>query len=259
MTDKDRRLYGKFTLNFPRHPKIAILSDAAFRCLVEATLYSRDEMTDGFLASRYAVARWGVEVLQELCSNDDDKPSLVEVEKGWLIHDYAEHQDTKEDIEARVARNKANGQKGGLAKSKRVAKQPASKSVSENLAETETETHNPTGKPVGEPRKRATRIPADWIPSEITIAAMKAECPNVDAKAEHRKFIDYWTAKSGKDAAKLDWDATWRNWIRRASENAPRNNSNVHRIPASDAAFAAAQALKSVPSSPFPNDRLELE
>jgi hypothetical protein len=51
---KDQRLYGKFTLNFPRHPKIAILSDAAFRCLVEATLYSRDELTDGLLASRYA-------------------------------------------------------------------------------------------------------------------------------------------------------------------------------------------------------------
>lgn len=252
MIDKDRRLYGKFTLNFPRHPKIAILSDAAFRCLVEATLYSRDEMTDGFLASRYAVARWGLEVLQELCSNDDDKPSLVEVEKGWLIHDYAEHQDTKADIEARVARNKANGQKGGLAKSKQVAKQPASESVSENVAETETETHNPTAKAVGRPRKRGTRLPDNWIPSEFTIAAMRSECPTVDHKAEHRKFLDYWTAKSGKDATKLDWDATWRNWIRRAAEN-PRT-TNGHKIPASDAAVAAVEAL--MHSNDF---RLELE
>lgn len=143
MTDqKDRRLYGKFTLNFPRHPKIAILSDAAFRCLVEATLYSRDELTDGLLAKRYAVARWGLEVLRELCTNDDEKPSLIEVEKGWLIHDYAEHQDTKAEVEARSERNKAAGQKGGLAKAKRDAKQLASGALSESLAVVETETQD---------------------------------------------------------------------------------------------------------------------
>jgi hypothetical protein len=137
---KDQRLYGKFTLNFPRHAKVSILSDAAFRCLVEATLYSRDELTDGLLARRYAVARWGLGVLQELCTNDDEKPSLIEVEKGWLIHDYADHQDTKAEVEARSARNKAAGQRGGLAKSKRAAKQVASESLSEVVAVVETET-----------------------------------------------------------------------------------------------------------------------
>lgn len=144
MAQKDQRLYGKFTLDFPRHPKIAILSDAAFRCLVEATLYSRDQLSDGLLARRYALATWGPDVLAELCSNDDENPSLIETEKGWVIHDYAEHQDTKADIEARRERNKLAGQKGGLAKAKRAAKrgakQVASKSLSENVAETETET-----------------------------------------------------------------------------------------------------------------------
>lgn len=139
MADKDKRLYGKFTLDFPRHPKIAILSDAAFRCLVEATLYSRDQLSDGFLARRYAVATWGLEVLRELCQNDDESPSLIEVEKGWLIHDYAEHQDTKAEVEARSARNKAAGQKGGQAKAKRVAKRTASKSHSERLPESVSE------------------------------------------------------------------------------------------------------------------------
>lgn len=153
MTEKDRRLYGKFTLSFPNHPKIAILSDAAFRCLVEATLYSRDQLSDGLLARRYAVARWGLDVLQELCQNDDEKPSLIETEKGWLIHDYAEHQDTKADVEARSARNKLAGQKGGLAKSKRPAKRGASKTPSkpqsEHLAETVVETETHTGTYVG--------------------------------------------------------------------------------------------------------------
>jgi uncharacterized protein YdaU (DUF1376 family) len=30
-------------------------------------------------------------------------------------------------------------------------------------------------------------------------------------------FRDHWHAKAGKDANKVDWQATWRNWIRRAT------------------------------------------
>ena len=67
--------------------------------------------------------------------------------------------------------------------------------------------------------KRGSRLSPDWMPSQQTIDAIKAECPNVDLEAEHRKFIDYWTDKTGKDATKLSWDGTWRNWIRRANEN----------------------------------------
>jgi hypothetical protein len=146
---KDSRLYGKFTLGFPNHPKICILSDAAFRCLVEVTLWSREQETDGFLARRLALAKWSLDALQELCQNDDANSSLVEREEGWYIHDFAEHQDTKADIDARRERNRAAGQKGGLARAKRRAKPPAkrkaSESLSENVAETESEAENMGG------------------------------------------------------------------------------------------------------------------
>lgn len=216
---KDHRLYGKFTLDFAENQKVLPLSDGAFRCLVEATLWSRKHETDGLLPTRLAIAKWSPEVLEELATNDPHKPSLVPVENGWLIHDYAEHQDTKAEIDARRERNKLNGQKGGLAKSKHVGKRVASKSVSENVAEEEEEKHSTTAKAVVEPRKRGTRITADWLPSEAAIAAMRDECPTVHLQAEHRKFVDYWTAKAGRDGVKLNWDATWRNWIRRAAEN----------------------------------------
>ena len=66
------------------------------------------------------------------------------------------------------------------------------------------------------PRKRGTRLNPDWRPTQTTIDTIKAECPNTDLHTEHRKFVDYWTAKTGKDATKLDWEATWRNWMRNA-------------------------------------------
>lgn len=70
------------------------------------------------------------------------------------------------------------------------------------------------------PRKRGTRLPDGWMPDQPVIDSMKLECPAVDLQAEHRKFVDYWQAKTGKDATKLDWNATWRNWIRRATPSA---------------------------------------
>ena len=131
---KDNRLFGKFGLDFPDHPKILPLSDAAFRCLVEATLWSRKQMTDGLLARRYAVAKWGVDVLAELSTNDPENPSLIESEEGWMLHDFAEHQDTRAEIEARSARNKAAGRRGGLAKAKQSAKQGAKRPASGTLS-----------------------------------------------------------------------------------------------------------------------------
>jgi hypothetical protein len=67
-----------------------------------------------------------------------------------------------------------------------------------------------------EPRKRGTRLDPDWRPTQSTVDTIKAECPGVDLGAEHRKFVDYWIAKAGSSGSKLDWDATWRNWMRNA-------------------------------------------
>ncbi|PND55525.1 hypothetical protein CRM90_22505 [Mycobacterium sp. ENV421] len=96
-----------------------------------------------------------------------------------------------------------------------------------------------------EPRKRASRLPDDWMPDQSTIATMRSECPNVDLEGEHRKFTDYWIAKAGSGATKLDWDATWRNWIRKAAESAPgRPAVNPARRSTTDQRVADVQALK---------------
>lgn len=72
-----------------------------------------------------------------------------------------------------------------------------------------------TQKPSASPR--GTRLTKDWRPSEDLIEWARTNAPGVGWK-EHEKFVDYWLAKPGKGGVKLDWDATWRNWMRRASE-----------------------------------------
>lgn len=67
--------------------------------------------------------------------------------------------------------------------------------------------------------KRGTRLVDDWMPSQKTIDDMRQQFPWVDLQIEHEKFCNYWIAKAGKDAVKLDWERTWKNWIIRAAES----------------------------------------
>jgi hypothetical protein len=164
---KDMRHYAKFTLDFADNPKIGPLSDAAFRCLVEITLWSARYQTDGFVAKRLALARWSLDALNELCDNDADHPSLLATESGWIIHDYAQHQTTRAEIRARQEQARAAGQKGGLAKAKRpakrTAKRPAKRNPSEPLSGNVAEERN--SNPYGlEGRARETAPPNGAAP-----------------------------------------------------------------------------------------------
>lgn len=70
--------------------------------------------------------------------------------------------------------------------------------------------------------KRGTRLPKDWQPDESELRWAADARPDVDVKRQVESFRDFWTAKAGKDGTKLDWAATFRNWIRNA-----RSGGNV--------------------------------
>lgn len=85
--------------------------------------------------------------------------------------------------------------------------------------EPRTTNHDATNpKPLRTPR--ASRLAENWeLPSEWASWAL-ANTPAVSVILEAPKFRDYWVAKSGKDATKNSWEATWRNWCRRVQERA---------------------------------------
>lgn len=64
--------------------------------------------------------------------------------------------------------------------------------------------------------RKGTRLEANFnVPDEWIGWAMKERAwTRDDATAEAANFVDYWSAKPGKDGLKLDWEATWRNWTR---------------------------------------------
>ncbi|WP_208536754.1 hypothetical protein, partial [Pseudomonas aeruginosa] len=73
----------------------------------------------------------------------------------------------------------------------------------------------PTEKP-----KRASRLPEDWaLPDDWLDWALteRPEFSEADMRKVGEGFRDYWCSAAGKGATKVDWLATWRNWVRKES------------------------------------------
>ncbi|PDT47312.1 hypothetical protein CO661_14110 [Sinorhizobium fredii] len=87
--------------------------------------------------------------------------------------------------------------------------------------------------------KLARRLPDDWVlPASWGKWALDEGYSEATIRLEADKFGDFWHAKGGKDARKLDWEKTWRNWIR----NVPKSRgSPLSQAPPRETDFARHQ------------------
>ncbi|CBI76874.1 conserved protein of unknown function [Bartonella clarridgeiae 73] len=84
-------------------------------------------------------------------------------------------------------------------------------------------------------KTQGCRLPSEWR-ADIA-AAISEGLSEEQAHWQEKKFRDYWQAKSGKEAMKVDWSATWRNWYRREIERLKENDKRLSVL--SSAAFSA--------------------
>lgn len=89
---------------------------------------------------------------------------------------------------------------------------PETERETEEERETEREAHVPRS-------NRGTRLPNDWSPTDEQLAFARGL--GVDGYDQAERFRDYWIAQPGQKGVKLDWNGTWRNWVRRAAERRP--------------------------------------
>jgi hypothetical protein len=216
----DDRLFAPFPIEMDEDPKILVLSDAAFRALFEATFYSRRMLTDGFLDERVVIKRWGLDVADEMTSNDPEQPSWDRVDRGWQIHNFEKHHPLKADIDAIKQAKREAGRRGGEASGKQrrsKAEAEAKQTPSKTNPETETET---TPKGVV-PRNRGSRIPDPFIVTADMRLWASTGAPAIDVDRSTEKFVNHWRSTT-RNATKLDWIAAWRNWL---MNDADRNQS----------------------------------
>ncbi|WP_428414412.1 hypothetical protein [Methylibium sp.] len=62
--------------------------------------------------------------------------------------------------------------------------------------------------------RRATRLPDDWVLPDDWAEFCRKERPDLSSAFVAECFADYWRGKPGAAGRKLDWFATWRNWVR---------------------------------------------
>jgi len=85
-----------------------------------------------------------------------------------------------------------------------------------------TNNHKPITNNHIKEKRLGSRLAQDWIlPDDWEYWANK-ERPELNAKLVSDQFKDYWIAQPGQKGVKLDWEATWRNWVR--NTNAPKAN-----------------------------------
>ena len=165
-------------------------------------------------------------VSRRLCAKTEEEKTAVqtvlneffeyEENVGWI------HKRCAKEIEKYVAKAKKakeNGKLGGRPKGETKVVMDRFQKITKAKANHEPLTINQEPSvDATTPRKRGSRLQTDWtLPEDWKAWALKEQPSWTQAHVEKvaTGFRNYWIAKSGKDAAKLDWYATWQNWVMR--------------------------------------------
>lgn len=146
---------------------------------------------------------------------------FVLTNEGWR---HARCDDVIAQYHAMAEKNRANGKRGGRKKNPVASEsQPIAKATinHEQVNQEPFVDAPPIGKAKGKRLSPDWQLPKAW--GEWTLETMGWETATVRLEAE--KFRDYWVATSGRNASKLDWEATWRNWCRNAKVQATPQTS----------------------------------
>lgn len=88
--------------------------------------------------------------------------------------------------------------------------------ASANAMRTHSEGNAPNNqepKTKGVERSRGSRLQLDTLPEDWR-AFCASERADLDPAETFKRFKDYWIAQPGRSGSKVDWLATWRNWVR---------------------------------------------
>jgi len=129
------------------------------------------------------------------------------------------------DYQEQAEKNKNNGKLGGRPKkTQSVISVLPDESQNNPNQEPLTTNHKPIEKKtLGKRLASDFSFPVEWE------QFCKATRPELHPTKTFDQFKDYWIAQAGQKGVKLDWFATWRNWVR--NTNAPKlNPADIGRV-----------------------------
>lgn len=227
-----RRGYVQLVNGFYANDKVQELSRSgrmdAIGVFCMALTYCGDHLTDGFVPRRTMRFVIGAtdEQLQALC----DVGMLEEADEGWIIHDYAVHNRTKEQV--LHARKKT---------SDRVARYRDSTDVTalhrdcNDATSGQTPEHQNTRTPKKEKEEYSSSFSKETGTDEFGLSGEKtradaditAEYPNLDVSDAWNAFQD---RHHGENRTIGDWLRQWKGWCQRRAvmSGVPPSKPHTH-------------------------------
>jgi len=134
---------------------------------------------------------------------------------------------------------------------------PIATPIATNNQEPITNNHN-IDEPPTKQRTKGSRLSTDFELPDSWTEFCQTERPDLNPQKVFDSFKDYWVAKAGAAGVKLDWQATWRNWVRNQNIAKPLFNKAdiVHQtVPSSSQRDPALvkldeDRLKTAPPNP---------
>lgn len=238
--------------SFHSHPKVLAAEPAALGLWVVAGAWSSANLTDGFVSDR-ALSRLlpgAAELAERLVACG----LWRRAKGGYRFHDWDEYNPSSTDV--KKERDAARERMRALRAKRRAAAHDVNCSgehvanVRENFGRSSQPRPDPTrsspdgelqdtppappdplrGNKTAEKTARGSRLPDDFVVTPDMAAWAGEKAPSC-GMPDHEEFCDYWHSVPGAKGRKLDWEATWRNWMRRNHErrsaNRPQSNGSI--------------------------------
>jgi uncharacterized protein YdaU (DUF1376 family) len=144
---------------------------------------------------------------------------------------------------------------------KRWAKPPHEEANSPpNATPIATNNHKPITNNHIKEKQRGSRLAQDWVLTKSLGEWAQVERPDLDVRQVAEQFKDYWIAQPGQKGVKLDWSATWRNWVRN-SKAVKSNSVDIGRVtvPMSNLPDPALEKIKADAKITRPPSLADLE
>ncbi len=162
----------------------------------------------------------------------DEQQALENVLQDFFVRTDAGYRHKRCDVEIEAFHAKSSSaSESAKARWERVRKDKdagAMRTQSDGTANQEpiTVNHQPA-RSRAQAAQRAARLPADWQPDDADMAFCRAQRAELDPRETADRFRDYWHGVAGSKGCKLDWSATWRNWVRNEKAPPARASSNA--------------------------------
>jgi len=235
------RLYSEFA----HDPKVQMLSEAMQRRYVMLLCLRCSETLETLQETEIAFQlRLSDKELEETKLLFISKKFI---DKQWNLLNWDKRQFVSDSSTMRVAKHRQKKKQASNA-TETLQERPS------NAIDTETDTDKKQKN-----RKVGSRLSKDLLFTGEWLLFCKQERPDLQPQRTFEQFKDYWVAQPGQKGVKLDWDATWRNWVR--NTNAPKQNpADIVKltVPPSNEPDPALEKIKAdakVTRPPTPEER----